>query len=41
MGAGELHPIEMIMDSRVRVEGDVLLALRLPEVFGAVDRIDV
>jgi hypothetical protein len=40
MGAGELHPIEMITTNRVQVEGDVFLAARIPEIFGVVAPLD-
>jgi DNA-binding SARP family transcriptional activator/class 3 adenylate cyclase len=38
IAAGEAHPAMALMDNTVEVEGDVLLAARLPDMFGAVTR---
>ncbi|MEY2460645.1 MAG: sterol transfer family, partial [Acidimicrobiaceae bacterium] len=34
--SGEIHPAEFLLTHRIRVEGDVFLAARLPDLFGAV-----
>lgn len=38
VAAGEAHPASALIDNAVEVEGDVLLAARLPDMFGAVAR---
>ena len=38
IAAGEAHPAIALIDNAVEVEGDVLLAARLPDMFGAVRR---
>lgn len=35
--AGELHPIRALVEVRVEIEGDVVLAARLSEMFGSVE----
>ena len=41
LGAGEIHPVEVIFDGRARVSGDPLLATRLGDMFGIIDRSDL
>ncbi|MBV8160872.1 MAG: SCP2 sterol-binding domain-containing protein, partial [Acidimicrobiia bacterium] len=35
--AGELHPLGAVIEGRVHIEGDVLSAVRIPDMFGGLD----
>jgi hypothetical protein len=37
LAAGEVHPVRALLENTVEVEGEVLLAGRLPELFGAIE----
>jgi len=39
--SGELGPVEALVDRRFDYEGDVLVASRLAEMFGAVEPVDI
>ena len=41
LSSGELSIADAILESRMEIDGDVLLAARLPELFGAVPPIDL
>jgi class 3 adenylate cyclase len=34
---GELHPLQAVIEGRVHIDGDPLLAGRIPEMFGGID----
>jgi hypothetical protein len=40
VAAGEVHPIRALLDNAVEVEGDIMLAARLPDMFGAVEPVE-
>jgi tetratricopeptide (TPR) repeat protein len=40
VAAGELHPVKALLDNAVEVEGDIMLAARLPDMFGAVEPLE-
>ncbi|HZQ86716.1 MAG TPA: BTAD domain-containing putative transcriptional regulator [Acidimicrobiales bacterium] len=41
VAAGEVHPLRVLIDNAVEVEGDIMLAARLPDMFGAVEPLEV
>ena len=41
VAAGEMHPVKALLDNAVDVEGDIMLAARLPDMFGAVEPLEV
>ncbi len=40
LSAGELHPLTAMVDGQLEVSGDIILAMRLGEMFGAVEPLD-
>ncbi len=40
LSAGELHPLTAMVEGQVEVSGDIILAMRLGEMFGAVERLE-
>ena len=40
LSAGELHPLTAMVEGQVEVSGDVILAMRLGEMFGAVEPLE-
>jgi hypothetical protein len=38
--AGELHPVRALIEGTIEVEGDIMVAARLPDLFGAVEALD-
>ncbi|HEX6492258.1 MAG TPA: AAA family ATPase, partial [Candidatus Dormibacteraeota bacterium] len=41
LASGELAPVHALIDHRLRVDGDILVASRLAEMFGAVEPVDL
>ena len=37
LGSGEVNAVELILDNRLQVSGDVVVAIRLPDLFGLSD----
>ncbi|MEA3020826.1 MAG: sterol transfer family, partial [Actinomycetota bacterium] len=37
VAAGELHPIRALVEGRAEVDGDVVLAVRITDMFGAAE----
>ncbi|MHB8682446.1 MAG: BTAD domain-containing putative transcriptional regulator [Acidimicrobiales bacterium] len=40
LASGELHPARALLSGRATVEGDVVLALRIPDMFGAAEPLE-
>jgi putative sterol carrier protein len=41
LSSGELHAAQALIEGRIRIDGDVMLAARLPDLFGAVPPIEI
>ena len=37
IAAGELHPVRALVEGSVDVDGDIMLAVRIPDIFGTID----
>jgi hypothetical protein len=40
LASGELHPVRALIENTITVEGDVMIAARLPDMFGAVEPLE-
>jgi putative sterol carrier protein len=40
LASGEVHPVRGLIENRIQVEGDFMLAARLPDLFGAVEPVE-
>jgi tetratricopeptide (TPR) repeat protein len=41
LAAGEMHPAKALLDGLIDVEGDIMLAARLPDMFGSISPLDL
>ena len=41
LAAGEMHPVRALLDNAVEVDGDIMIAARMLDMFGAVEPLDL